>query len=88
MPVRRMGNIGRRVVWEVGEERELGYFRHSEFNRVLWGVQKYLFREFPGSLMVRICHVHCCGLSSVPGLGAEIPHQAAVFCSKHKNKNT
>lgn len=28
-----MGNIGRRVVGEVGEERELGYFRHYSFNQ-------------------------------------------------------
>lgn len=41
--ITRMGNIGRRVVWEVGEERELGYFRHNEFNKVLWDIQMYLF---------------------------------------------
>lgn len=38
-----MGNIGRRVVGEVGEERELGYFRHYSFNQVLWDIQMYLF---------------------------------------------
>ena len=34
--------------------------------------------EFPGGLMVRIQHFHCCGPGSIPGLGTEIPHQAAV----------
>lgn len=37
-----MGNIGRRVVGEVGG-RELGYFRHYSFNQVLWDIQMYLF---------------------------------------------
>lgn len=37
-----MGNIGRRVVWEVGEERELGYFRHNSFNQVLWDIPVHL----------------------------------------------
>jgi len=31
------------------------------------------------------CFPHC-GPSSVPGLGTEIPHQAAAPCSKEKKK--
>lgn len=29
--------------------------------------------EFPGGLVVRILHFLLCGLSSIPGLGTEIP---------------
>ena len=32
-------------------------------------------REFPGSLVVRIWRLHCCGMSSIPSLGMEIPQQ-------------
>lgn len=32
--------------------------------------------EFPGDRMVRTWCFHYCGLSSIPGLGTEIPHQA------------
>ena len=38
-------------------------------------------------LVVRIWHFHCCGQGSAPGLGTEIPHQAAACCGlKKKNE--
>ena len=37
--------------------------------------------------MVRTQHFHLCGLGSIPGLGTEIPHQAAIHCGQ-KNKQT
>ena len=43
--------------------------------------------EFPGGLMARIWHCHCCSLVSVPGLGTEILHQATA-CHAKKNKIT
>ena len=36
------------------------------------------FYKFPGGLVVRIWHFHGCDVGSVPGLGTEILHQAAV----------
>lgn len=39
----RIGSIGRRVVWEVREGRELACFRHNKLNKVLWDIQMYLF---------------------------------------------
>ena len=33
--------------------------------------------EFPGGLVVRTWCFYHCGLGSIPGLGTEIPHQAA-----------
>ena len=41
--------------------------------------------RFPGGLEVRIWCFHHCGLGSIPGLGTEIPHQAAC-CGKKKEK--
>ena len=35
--------------------------------------------EFSGGLVVRTLCFHCCNLGSVPGLGIEIPHQAATW---------
>ena len=37
-----------------------------------WILQKYLLRELPGGLVVRIRHFHCCGPGSIPGQGTEI----------------
>ena len=34
--------------------------------------------EFPGRLGVRTRYFHPCGPGSIPGLGSEIPHQAAA----------
>ena len=45
-----------------------------------------LKREFPGGLEVRTWCFHGCGLGSIPGLGSEIPHQAAPCCGKKKKK--
>ena len=43
-------------------------------------------REFPGVLMVRTWHFHCCGLGSIPGLGTEIPLQAVARRSQKETK--
>ena len=43
--------------------------------------------EFPGGPVVRTQHFHCCGQGSIPGLGAKIPHQAAVCRSQKKKSN-
>ena len=40
--------------------------------------------EFPGGLVVRIWHSHPHGLGSIPGLGPDISHQAAVGSGKKK----
>ena len=45
-----------------------------------------MVRVFPGGLGVRIWHVHCCRPGSVPGLGTEIPHQAAACHSWREKK--
>ena len=38
--------------------------------------------KFSGGLVVGNLYFHCCGLSLIPGLGTEIPHQAAAHCSQ------
>lgn len=45
--------------------------------RFVLGNKKYFFREFTGGLAVRIQPFHPCSLGSTPGLGIEIPHEAA-----------
>ena len=40
--------------------------------------------EFPGGLVVRTQHFHCCSPGSIPGLGTEIPHLATAH---HTPKN-
>ena len=45
-----------------------------------------LIEAFPGDLVVRSQHFHCCGLGSIPGLGTEIPHQSAAHNSQKKKK--
>lgn len=42
--------------------------------------------EFPGDRMVRTWCFHYCGLSSIPGLGTEIPHQAIADNKKKKEE--
>ena len=59
----------------------------SSFRSFLIGsnsLQKSFSREFCGSLVVRILHFHCCSPGSLPGLGTEIPHQAAACQIKRK----
>ena len=48
-------------------------------------VLKNLIEEFPGGLVVRIWHFHCHRHGSIPGLGTDLPHQAAAHCSQKKN---
>ena len=36
-------------------------------------------KEFPGGLVFRIQCFHHSSLGSIPGLGTEIPHQAAIY---------
>ena len=43
--------------------------------------------ELPGGLVVRIWHFHHYGLGSIPGLGTEITHQAAVYHGGGGNKD-
>ena len=40
-------------------------------------------RAFPGDLVVRIWCFYGCGLSSIPGLGIEMPHQATAHNAIH-----
>ena len=40
------------------------------------------FGEFPGGLVLRTWHFHCCSLGSIPGLGTEIPPQATAHCDQ------
>lgn len=47
--------------------------------------KKALSWEFPGDLVVRIQHLHCCSPGSIPGLGIESPYQAAA-CLSQRNK--
>ena len=42
--------------------------------------------EFPGGLMVRAQHFHCCGLGSIPDLGTVIVDQATAHHGKKKKK--
>ena len=44
------------------------------------------FSEFPGSLVFRTQRFHCCGLGSIPGLGTEIPYQAAAHHGQEGRK--
>ena len=51
----------------------------------LVGVRKtHPFEEFPGGLVVRICHCHCCGPGSIPGQGTET--LKATWHGQNKNK--
>ena len=47
-----------------------------------------LLMGFPGGLVVRIWCFHCCGTSSVPGLGTEIPHQATARTGRKKERHS
>ena len=44
--------------------------------------------EFSGGPVGRTQHYHLCGSGSVPGLGAEIPHQAATRRNQKKKKKS
>ena len=46
----------------------------------------FLSWKFSGGLVVRTQCFHCCGPSSIPGLGTEIPHQAAECPGQRKKK--
>ena len=55
----------------------------EQFLEILDQVQQH--REFPDDdLVIRTQHFHCCGLGSIPGLGTEIPHQAAGHPGQNK----
>lgn len=41
--INKDGEYRRKSSWEVKEGRELAYFIHNKFNKVLWGIQIYLF---------------------------------------------
>ena len=45
------------------------------------------YREFPGGLVVRIQHCHCCGPGSIPGQGTPTSHVAQPK-KKKKQKST
>ena len=45
-------------------------------------------RELPGGLVIRTRRFHWCGPGSIPGLGATIPHQAAVCRDQKTKKNS
>ena len=57
------------------------------WNRHLESLEEKREGEFPGGRVVRIWQFYHCGLDSVPGLGNEIPHQAAA-CNWQKKKKT
>ena len=59
----------------------LGSYLELVFN---FTYKKLLFWELPVGLVVRIQRFYCCGLGSIPGLRAKIPHQAAVHHSQKK----
>ena len=42
-------------------------------------------REFFGALVLRILGFHCCGPSSIPGRGTEMPQ--VTWCGQNKNKD-
>lgn len=50
-------------------------------------INKY-FGDFPGGLVIRTRRFHWCGPGSIPGLGATIPHQAAVCRDQKTKKNS
>ena len=44
------------------------------------------YREFPGGLVISIWHFHLDSPGSIPGLGTEIPYQAAIHSHTKKKK--
>ena len=59
--------------------------RQANYNR--YSCSKRRTREFPGGLIVRAWYFDNCGPGSIPGLGANIPHQAAAhYSNKTKQK--
>ena len=45
-------------------------------------------QELPGGPAVKAPRFHCCTPGSVPGLGTEIPHQAAAGCGQRNQNQT
>ena len=71
------------LAWEITYAVGVALKRQKKKKKV--SERKENWREFPGGLMVRIQGFHPCGPHSIPDLGTEIPHQAAV-CHGQKRK--